>query len=79
MSDEDIDATRTYKVVVNDEGFHSIWPVDRPNPPGWADGGKVGLKSHCLEYIGEVWTDMTPRSVRKALDDGDAFAPERGR
>ncbi len=79
MSDEDIDAARTFKVVVNDEGFHSIWPVDRPNPLGWADGGKVGVKSECLDYIAEVWTDMTPKSVRRALDTADPLVAEEGR
>jgi MbtH protein len=54
-----------YKVVVNHEEQYSIWPADRDNPLGWRDAGKVGLKSECLAYIKEVWTDMTPLSIRK--------------
>jgi len=59
--------TRTYKVVVNHEEQYSIWLVDRENPLGWFDAGKSGLKSECLEYIKEVWTDMRPLSLRKKM------------
>ena len=54
------------KVVVNDEEQYSIWPADRETPAGWRDAGKVGSKEQCLAWIGEVWTDMRPLSVRGA-------------
>jgi MbtH protein len=54
-----------YKVVVNHEEQYSIWPADRQNPKGWNDVGTTGTKSHCLDYIKAVWTDMRPLSVRK--------------
>jgi MbtH protein len=54
----------SYKVVVNHEEQYSIWPSHRQNPLGWQDAGKVGSKDECLQYIGEVWTDMTPKSLR---------------
>lgn len=57
-----------YKVVVNQEEQYSIWPVDRDNPLGWTDAGKVGLKQDCLVYITQVWTDMRPLSLRKQMD-----------
>ncbi|WP_442875819.1 MbtH family protein [Amycolatopsis sp. NBC_01488] len=56
-----------YRVVVNHEDQHSIWPQDRDNPPGWTDEGFRGSKDECLAHIAEVWTDITPRSVREAL------------
>ncbi len=62
--DEDEDKT-VYKVVINDEEQYSIWPVGRENPPGWREVGKSGSKAECLAYIGQVWTDMRPLSVRK--------------
>jgi MbtH protein len=62
--DEQEDKT-IYKVVVNHEEQYSIWVADRENPPGWRDSGKQGLKSECLAYIKEVWTDMRPLSLRK--------------
>jgi MbtH protein len=55
------------KVVINDEEQYSIWPVDRENAPGWRDAGKSGTKEECLAYIEQVWTDMRPLSLRKAM------------
>ncbi|MGH8913984.1 MAG: MbtH family protein [Acidimicrobiia bacterium] len=78
MDDDDVDATRIYKVVVNDEGYHSIWPADRPSPLGWTDGGKIGNKGECLQYIGETWTDMTPKGIRKQLDNRDQIITDKG-
>ena len=68
MRDEESD-DRTYKVVINHEEQYSVWLADRPNPLGWADGGKTGKKGECLAYIGEVWTDMRPLSLRKRMEE----------
>ncbi len=56
-----------YKVVLNHKEQYSIWPVDRENPLGWRDAGKVCPKAKCLAYIKEVWTDMRPLSLRKKM------------
>ena len=61
--------TMVYKVVVNHEEQYSIWSVDRDNPLGWRDVGKSGLKSECLAYIKEVWTDMRPLSLHKQMEE----------
>ena len=66
--DEENDTT-IYKVVVNHEEQYSIWPADRENPLGWRDVGKSGPKAECLAYIGEVWTDMRPLSLRKHMEE----------
>jgi MbtH protein len=58
---------RTYTVVVNHEDQYSIWFADRQLPLGWREVGKQGLKSDCLAYIKEVWTDMRPLSLRKQM------------
>jgi MbtH protein len=58
-----------YKVVINHEEQYSIWPGTRDNPLGWSAVGKSGTKQECLEYIDEVWTDITPLSVRRALQE----------
>lgn len=60
---------RAYKVVVNHEEQYSIWPAERDNPAGWRDGGKTGSRVECLAYIREVWTDMRPLSVRRAMEE----------
>ena len=52
-------------VVVNDEEQYSVWPADRPLPPGWRSTGFTGERAACLAHIDTVWTDMRPRSVRE--------------
>ena len=68
MNNADTENQTIYKVVVNHEEQYSIWPADRENALGWRDAGKSGLKSECLEYIKEVWTDMRPKSLREEMD-----------
>ena len=58
-----------FKVVVNDEEQYSILPLDRVLPAGWVEAGKSGPKEECLSYIRETWTDMRPRSLRRAESD----------
>lgn len=65
--DED-DDDRNYLVVVNDEEQYSIWLADKPVPNGWRVVGDPKKKAQCLKYIGEVWTDMRPKSLRDAMD-----------
>ncbi len=67
MNSEDT-SNETYSVVVNDEEQYSIWLADRQLPAGWREVGKTGPKQDCLDYIQEVWTDMRPLSLRKAME-----------
>ena len=71
---EDDDKT-VYRVVVNHEEQYSIWPIDRENPPGWTNAGKEGTKAECLSYIDEVWTDMRPLSLQRAMAAGESEPP----
>ncbi|ALK33987.1 MbtH family protein [Burkholderia plantarii] len=66
------DENTTYRVVVNHEEQYSIWPEFRELPPGWTAAGKSGTKEACLEWIKEVWTDMRPLSLRKAMAEQEA-------
>ena len=68
MSGDDEDTT-TYEVVVNQEEQYSIWPADRAPPLGWKAEGKSGTKAECLAHIKQVWTDMRPLSLRKAMEE----------
>lgn len=68
MTRDEQEDTTIYKVVINHEEQHSIWPANRDNPLGWFDVGKSGLKAECLAYIKEVWTDMRPLSLRKYME-----------
>ncbi|MFC7584441.1 MbtH family protein [Nonomuraea antimicrobica] len=56
-----------YAVVVNDEEQYSIWPLGRSVPEGWRQVGVSGSKEECLAHIDEVWTDMRPLSLRRAM------------
>jgi MbtH protein len=71
MSDQVVDESTVYKVVVNLEEQYSIWPADRENPSGWSDAGKTGSKEDCLSFIEQVWTDMRPLSLRKRMSEAE--------
>lgn len=66
--DED---TRTYQVVINHEEQYSIWLDDKELPLGWKSVGVSGPKSECLAHISEVWVDMRPLSLRKAMAENN--------
>ncbi|ANY69320.1 antibiotic synthesis protein MbtH [Paenibacillus sp. BIHB 4019] len=55
----------SYKVVVNVEEQYAIWPLHLNNPEGWSNAGKSGTKEECLAYVKEVWSDLTPLSLRQ--------------
>jgi MbtH protein len=59
---------RIHAVVANHEEQYSIWPADRELPLGWRNTGKTGTKEECLAHIDEVWTDMRPLSLRRAME-----------
>lgn len=69
MSQDTYEDHITYNVVVNHEEQYSIWPVEKEMPLGWKAVGKTGSKAECLAYIKEVWTDMRPLSLRKAMEE----------
>ena len=69
MSQDSYENQITYNVVINHEEQYSIWPVEKDIPLGWKAVGKKGAKEECLAYIKEVWTDMRPLSLRKAMEE----------
>jgi MbtH protein len=71
MGVDDTDRWDEYEVVINDEEQYSIWPVDREMPAGWRAIGVRGRKADCLRRIDELWTDMRPRTLRKAMTERD--------
>lgn len=77
MSWDDDDDTTIYHVVANHEEQYSIWPEYKKIPNGWRAVGKTGPKAECLAYINEVWTDMRPLSLRKAME-AEQEAQEKG-
>jgi MbtH protein len=70
MSNNEKNDETIYLVVVNHEEQYSIWPKWKQELPlGWKSVGKEGIKTECLAYIEEVWTDMRPLSLRKAMQE----------
>lgn len=70
------DPSLRYQVVLNDEEQYSIWPEGRKIPDGWRSAGKTGTKRECLDYIKEVWVDMRPLSLRKAMAEQEKEKPK---
>jgi MbtH protein len=56
-----------FSVLVNDEGQHSLWPVEIAVPKGWEVVYSEQSRAACLEYIEENWTDMRPRSLQEFM------------
>jgi MbtH protein len=69
-----------YKVVVNAEDQHSIWPNDRENPLGWRDAGFEGTKCECIAHVAKVWESMRPSPTPTATPIGpsDFHIPDLG-
>jgi MbtH protein len=55
-----------FEVILNHEEQYTIHRKGKPVPKGWRLAGKSGDKEQCLAYIKEVWTDMTPLSLRRS-------------
>ncbi|PVX28889.1 MbtH family protein [Sphingomonas pokkalii] len=66
---------QNFMVVKNDEEQYSIWPSARELPPGWREAGFSGEKPACLQWIEQVWTDMRPLSLRKAMEAAATTTP----
>lgn len=61
------DDSGVFRVLVNDEGQHSLWPDFAPVPDGWTSVHGPDGRAACLEYIERNWTDMRPRSLAEAM------------
>lgn len=67
MNSEKKELLLSYNVVVNHEEQYSIWPEGRKVPAGWEIVDEPRSKEECLDYIEEVWTDIRPLSLRRAM------------
>lgn len=67
-NDREADDDTIYQVVYNEEEQYSLWPLHRERPAGWLAEGTQGPRSVCLARIEEIWTDMRPLSLRRAMD-----------
>lgn len=67
MSNSESQENVVYEVLVNEEEQYALWLQDREIPLGWSKVGKQGGKDECMAYIDEVWVDMRPLSLRRAM------------
>ncbi|WP_409464427.1 MbtH family protein [Amycolatopsis sp. GA6-003] len=52
-----------YRVLVNDEGQHSLWPDFVAVPDGWRTVFGPDARQACLDYIERSWADLRPLSL----------------
>lgn len=64
---ENVDAA--YRVLVNEEGQHSLWPEFAAIPAGWDSVFGPGSREAALEYVESAWTDMRPKSLIEAMGE----------
>lgn len=58
-----MDGFNSFLVVINDDRSYSIWPEELTLPKGWKEVGFRGNKEVCLQYIKDVWTDLSPQNA----------------
>ena len=66
------DNNALFRVLVNDEGQHSLWPVFKEVPPGWSAQFGPESRESCLKYVDDNWTDMRPASLVAAMNKAEA-------
>lgn len=54
----------TYKVLINEEGQHSLWPAFLNIPEGWCSIYGEESRKNCVDYINANWTDLQPNSLK---------------
>lgn len=57
-----------YRVLVNPENQHSLWPDFAEVPDGWDSVFGPAGRQECLDYINANWTDMRPKSLIEAMN-----------
>ena len=71
MSNPFEDENGTYRVLVNDEGQHSLWPSFADVPAGWRVAHEEDSRANCLRYVEEHWTDLRPLSLVNSMERPD--------
>lgn len=68
------DENGIYRVLINDEGQHSLWPDFIDVPAGWTTVHGPANRQSCLDYVEQNWTDMRPKSLINSMN---AFASSK--
>jgi uncharacterized protein YbdZ (MbtH family) len=59
------DEDGTFRVLVNGDGEHCIWPVFADTPDGWTVARDDCDRATALAYVEQHWTDMRPLALRE--------------
>jgi MbtH protein len=62
---DDVDGR--FVVLRNDEDQYSLWPIFADVPAGWAIVLPETDRQSALDYVGEQWTDLRPRSLQENM------------
>ncbi|WPW26728.1 amino acid adenylation domain-containing protein [Streptomyces atratus] len=65
------DQDGTYRVVVNAENQHALWPEFADVPAGWDTAFGPAGRAECLDYVEVNWSTMNPTSLAAQLDQAD--------
>lgn len=57
---------QTYIVLLNEEDQYSLWPFHKEIPSGWRTTGHQGTKQECINYVENLWLDITPKSINRS-------------
>ena len=52
------------KVLINEEGQYSLWPVFLDVPIGWNVVHEEASRHDCLQYVENTWTDLNPKVIK---------------
>lgn len=63
------DERGTFRVLVNHEGQHSLWPDFAPVPGGWTSQHGPSGREDCLQYVEENWRDIAPMSLKQSISE----------
>lgn len=63
MSSPFDDQESDYRVLVNAENQHSLWPSFADVPIGWTTVHGPAPRHDCLTYVEHHWTDLRPASL----------------
>ncbi|GAA2268173.1 MbtH family protein [Streptomyces amakusaensis] len=69
------DDSGIFKVLVNDEGQHSLWPSFADVPQGWRVILDDTSRAECLDYVENNWTDMRPAGLVEAMSNTGSGSP----
>ncbi|GGZ65363.1 protein mbtH [Streptomyces inusitatus] len=69
------DDSGLFKVLVNNEGQHSLWPSFADVPQGWRVMLDDTSRAECLDYVESNWTDMRPAGLVEAMSGTQSGSP----